>query len=408
MINVKSSVPLTIQTHNPGKRVTHGGHTDITPSSTPTNLGLRSINENNPFNNDLSRSQSMNNRSTTERYLPSSRSIESSFYLTRMSGDQTGTKLSHDTFLLMMTTKPCSRGWLPSGAWGVSLGTVGVQIILLSLILAQQFSSSIGSAPFDVPYAVTWDVRFAQWLSLFIIIGKSDEIIITVKEFYTLCDEENWHKVVAVADDKKLENINHERENKEWYISILLPCCLKLVEGLLVTFVTFVIMIQSDDIIELFKDFAAMYFLSDLDNITFSLVHHGYFGSKLQLQADRAKKTIVRETEPPTFKGIAILPCIFSAMLVSMGGYFLHINIGQINGAFFELKYPNCGISAQFIPKIGDGQCDYAFNNFQCIFDGNDCLAYNIAYPNCDSKRPMDIGNGDCQDGKYKKANQGK
>ena len=60
-----------------------------------------------------------------------------------------------------------------------------------------------------------------------------------------------------------------------WVVHILLPNFIKFLEGILCVVVTFVIIIQSDNIIDLFKDFAAMQVIAELDNVGFWLANHG-------------------------------------------------------------------------------------------------------------------------------------
>jgi len=62
-----------------------------------------------------------------------------------------------------------------------------------------------------------------------------------------------------------------------WVVHILLPNFIKFLEGILCVVVTFVIIIQSSNIIDLFKDFAAMQVITKLDNVGFWLANHGKF-----------------------------------------------------------------------------------------------------------------------------------
>ncbi len=75
----------------------------------------------------------------------------------------------------------------------------------------------------------------------------------------------------------------------EWIIHILIPNVLKFIQGILVLFVTFVAIVQSDNIIELLKDFATLMVLSETDCIFFQIVANGYLGPELQMKSIEAR-----------------------------------------------------------------------------------------------------------------------
>eukprot|EP00979_Chaetoceros_neogracilis_P015686 scaffold6385_cov207-Chaetoceros_neogracile.AAC.2 len=80
----------------------------------------------------------------------------------------------------------------------------------------------------------------------------------------------------------------------------------------------------------------------------------------------------------------------------------------------FNLQYPEC--EGENPDVIGDGNCDFEYNNERCGFDGFDCLnvdcrtdtgSYCTEYPNCNADFPRYIGNGDCDVGVYDTAECG-
>lgn len=165
--------------------------------------------------------------------------------------------------------------------------------------------------------------------------------------------------------------------------------------------ITFVIVIQSDDIIDLFKDFAAMGVIAELDNIAFSLANHGYFGSELKKDSDASKKVKVKDHVPKICFGLSLRPLVLVTLLtVMMSIFFGLIVVRQNNLEFFKEKYPNCYIKDHNkILQFNDGKCDGgAQNTFQCGFDGGDCASFNVAYPNCGSLKAHQVGDGICQE----------
>jgi hypothetical protein len=193
----------------------------------------------------------------------------------------------------------------------------------------------------------------------------------------------------------------------------VLPNLLKIVQGLLVLFTSLVVIIQSDDLIDLLKDFTALYFVSEIDNIVFRMTEQRFFGNDLKERSDRVKKVLVEDKAVTVGANACcrainfrfmILFSLFAAM-VSTWGYFIQ---GQVSGKFFAEKHPSCSNEKEdddyvyaAIINFGDGRCDSFFNSVACRFDGGDCINFNLAYPSCDVTYPSWIGNGVCDGAKY-------
>lgn len=58
--------------------------------------------------------------------------------------------------------------------------------------------------------------------------------------------------------------------------------CLRLIEGCLSTTASFILIVQADDVIEMFINFAALEFVVNLDNLAFALAEHGLISDRLQ------------------------------------------------------------------------------------------------------------------------------
>ena len=83
---------------------------------------------------------------------------------------------------------------------------------------------------------------------------------------------------------------------------------------------TFIIVIQSDSIIDLFKDYAAMQLISELDNMMFWLAVQGYVGTELATGAKRAKKIRVHDDSIQTVCGIPLRSIILIIVFFCMAG----------------------------------------------------------------------------------------
>ena len=157
-----------------------------------------------------------------------------------------------------------------------------------------------------------------------------------------------------------------------WFVQIFLPSLLKFVLGVLVFLITFVIVIQADDTIELFKDFAAMQVISELDNVAFYLSTHGYFGRVLKRDSNASKNIKVTD-KTIIFFGLPLRPLVLLVLLVVTMGVFGGVVVtGQKDLSFFEKKHPNCAIKSRaIIENITNGNCNGGtVNSFECGFDG--------------------------------------
>ena len=203
--------------------------------------------------------------------------------------------LCEDTYTFMMINKP-----FVTKSWWLGLATFVVQMALLILLFIGQYSTSAGTTIFDVPFKVSESVRAGQIFALFIAIMISHDILMPVKDLNLLWyTKGEWCKVLAIADTHKNGGENYQllRQNHRipghrgrapinrrriWIIQIIIPSILKFLQGVMVLIITFVIVIQCDDIIDLFKDLAAMQVISELDDAVFTLADNGYFGPSLK------------------------------------------------------------------------------------------------------------------------------
>ena len=310
---------------------------------------------------------------------------------------ETTNQLSADTYTLMMIKAPFTKSW-----W-LGLMTFTIQIVLLLLIFSDQLSTSKDSTIFDVPFQVTGPVRTGQFLAIFISIVISYDILMPIKDLNLLwyTKDEWWSKIVygSIRNQQDLPPTGINRW-RLWMVHIVFPSFIKFIQGVFVLIITFVITIKSDDVIDLFKDFAAMQVISELDNAVFHLSNHGYFGTALEKDTKTAKSIKVRDKMQKICFGLPLRLVILIGLSIVMITTFINgVVIGQVDGTFFQKKYPNCMIrNTTQIASMGDGKCNGGLTNtFQCGFDGGDCLDFNIAFPKCMAIRAYEVGDGICQ-----------
>ncbi len=127
--------------------------------------------------------------------------------------------------------------------------------------------------------------------------------------------------------------------------------------------------------IELFKDFAAMQLISELDNMMFWLALHGYAGVELMEGAKGAQKVRIKDDVVKSYCGIPLRTMVLVVLFFFMISGWMYIVVGQRNGSFFYMKYPHCKIPKSKIPSMGDGICNGGEQNTAgCYFDDGDCI----------------------------------
>ena len=208
--------------------------------------------------------------------------------------------LNADSFSFMMIKKPFTKSW----SFGLTIFAIQATLLSLLILKDQIESTSLAGTPFNIPYFVTAGVRTTQVLSIFITIATSYDVVLPVKDLITtlrLGNVEEWSKIVAGMLDSKTDDadpdINHYT-CKIWFLHILFPNIIKFIEGMLVMSCSFVIIIQSDNVIDLCKDFAAISLIAEFDNVAFYLANLGYFGDVLKNDTKEIETITLNEKQP--------------------------------------------------------------------------------------------------------------
>ena len=316
-----------------------------------------------------------------------------------------GISIDEDIFSLMMTSKVYSLGWV------LGLCTFAFQMTLAVILLMGFFKLSKDSTPFNAPIRVSNDVRLGQFFSVILSLLSQQDIYSAMNSLILLRSSSPGNKdsgfyslLVDDRDDKS--NLGAGKECTTWFFRALIPNVLKMIQDISVLFVALIVIIQSDDLIGLLRDFSALYFLSEIDNIMFTVAAQGYFGDNLQARTE--KVTNVRIMEDETAKNSCVVHRLSRTVLfvlaASMFFYLGYVVRGQLNGDFVRMKYPNCDfLNLNRKPlDIFDNTCDGILNIAECGFDGGDCEEFNSKYPaGCAVPDTTLVGDGFCNGGRY-------
>ena len=236
--------------------------------------------------------------------------------------------LPDDTFTLMMVSGPCIASWV------VGISCFSVQITLCSLIM---LGFENDGNFFDVPWRQDVKNYVGQFLSLFIAVLTQNDVLSSIQVFVWCHKNPQWDIFFFGMDED-----SDFPSTWEWLLQIAIPNTMKLLQGIFALFISFMIIIQSDSIINLFKILAALTVVSQLNNIVFDLSAYGYFGRSLQLMAARVNDLEIDASEARQWRGFKVQVMTLCILIVSMvTGWAVVVN-SQIHGDFFRINFPDC------------------------------------------------------------------
>ncbi len=319
--------------------------------------------------------------------------------------------LPADTFTLMMTSPIQSRK-----PWLLGMFTFAFQMILILMIVADQLKESVDSSIFNVPFKVDSVVRACQLFAIIFALLTQHDIISSIRFLVMFWNDACWDRIILKRDENA-----PAPTSIEWVAHILIPNVLKFFQGILVVFATFVVIVQSDNIIDLLKEFTALMVLSETDNIFFSIAANGYLGSELQrksvevrdikVQNESSLSTSNSSINNPSTSSSSNLdskdylrPIILLSIVMALVGSWLNIVAKQVNGTYFHQRYPDCNMTDAFAlatEHFGDGKCyGGPLNSLECEFEDGDCINFNLAFPLCKGDNKTDVedrvGDGQC------------
>ena len=127
----------------------------------------------------------------------------------------------------------------------------------------------------------------------------------------------------------------------KWSLSHIM----RLIEGNLTLIVSLLIVVQTDDTNELFMNFAAVEFVSNLDNVAFSLARTGFLGFKIKTRTDRVRA--IRFQRDRSFCKTLMIQAAFLLTLASLISVWVVVYGKQQRGFF--IKRESCStINVEF------------------------------------------------------------
>ena len=276
--------------------------------------------------------------------------------------------LKLDTFTMMMFSPPITSDkklLFVDQAWWLGIMNFITQIALAKLVMFEQTDETgIMSIPLH-PNHVT--VTIAQFLIIPLALITQSDVITSLVAMHQLMDPSRRKKTLSI------DSVPSMKEIPPW--RVLVPNVLKFFEGLAILFASWIIIVQSGNVVDLLKDFTALFAISSIDDVLFILAEDGHLGEDLQKKTGYVKRAKVEGS----VAGKSVKAAMFIILAMMFGGWGFFVLYGQNYGYLFHRFYPDCKATrAHFF--FEDGKCDEWMNVRECGFDGIDC-EFNRKYP---------------------------
>uniref|UniRef100_A0A7S4N2V1 EGF-like domain-containing protein n=1 Tax=Odontella aurita TaxID=265563 RepID=A0A7S4N2V1_9STRA len=233
-----------------------------------------------------------------------------------------------------------------SHAFFVSIGVFAFQILILILVLVDIRDPSNGANPLNIPAGVSGAVRAAQFLAVLVAVGTQDDVITSINSIH----EGYPGRRMSVATES-----GYGAGGLYWQWILAVSC--RGAEGALCLVATFILIIQSSGVIDLFLDFLAVTFVSTLDNIAFNLALEGYFSRQMKMEAeevDRVRIPKIRSANRSAFARhrIHCRPTMFLFISCVLVAAWSVVVSNQNRGHYVSCDNILCQFGDSFAPEL--------------------------------------------------------
>ncbi|GFH56480.1 hypothetical protein CTEN210_12956 [Chaetoceros tenuissimus] len=356
--------------------------------------------------------------------------------------------LQEDTYTLMMIS---SKGFFWHWFLGllVFISQLGLGILTIYSQL-QTSKSDFNDTFLQIPIRTRTEVSILQVFSIFIVVYSQEDVFnaiallidsrhipmerLSVDSVTTPRDDDNKDTSKETSfedDDERAANKHYVGSWRLSYlVQILLPNIFKFLQGISVLIASFIVILQSTDVIELLKDFTALFVISSIDDIIFSISRRGFFGTRLlqltvaaenldlSVEDDEITEARDNEAKKGRCNGFVFKTSLLHSILLFLVTFWAIVFYFQSGGFFAKQKYPKCedavpsfktdwkllenevfypGCSVEDIYLLGNGECNGPpYDSKDCRFDGGDCsieAVIKAKYPLCEDAAPSFAAN---------------
>jgi hypothetical protein len=206
--------------------------------------------------------------------------------------------LTLNTYSVLYVSDPKSLGFYFAIAFFI------FQVSLASLALVDLIDPGSGNA-FQVPADVEPYVRAAGYLSLALAVPLFTDLLDSIERIH-----EGYDPIV-------MQQAPHATVCKFWFAYIC-----QFLSGALFQGVIFILIVQSTTVIGMLLNFAALSFITEVDDVAFSLAQRGYFSASIQYTTEVVSNFTTPSTKGPWLRRIAfflILGAVLTGYSVMYG-----------------------------------------------------------------------------------------
>jgi hypothetical protein len=209
-----------------------------------------------------------------------------------------------DCFSFLIIHGPIESPWF--FFFGLCVSLLQLCFLILAAYAQVTQTSDNPNTPFAfIPSNVDFNLRYAQILSVLSYCLFAET---SLKDFITAV--ELWPQYSKVTEDDK-------------YGCMVFSCVLRATMALLTAFVTLLLLMTSDDVIDTILDFLAMTFISDIGKMAFQLALWGKYGPQLEAEARRLEdepmpKCMLRDYSNKRYL-VTVLPIVLLILTTMLG-----------------------------------------------------------------------------------------
>ncbi|KAL3910486.1 MAG: hypothetical protein SGARI_002101, partial [Bacillariaceae sp.] len=186
------------------------------------------------------------------------------------------------------------------------------QVTLASLALVDLLDTSSTNNVMKVPAGVPTYVRVAGYLSVVLAVPLFTDLLDSVERMH-----EGYDKVV-------MQQAPHATKCK-----FIMAYSFQFISGALFQVVIFLLIVQSTTVISMLLNFAALSFITEIDDVAFSLAERGYFSMSIKNTCH-----VVTELKTPNTKGPWMRRIFLLVILVTVLAGYTGIYVRQETGSY--------------------------------------------------------------------------
>ena len=229
--------------------------------------------------------------------------------------------LPPDTYSFFACTEYCNSRCIPNKIFLIAAFVLAVQLCTLWVFSSDYIDMSNQKNPIEVPGGTKIGITIAQLIALLISSFSQDEIRASLNVLQI-----GYHQ-------HKVQVISSVATKSKWYLSAII----RLLLGIFNLAITFILVVNSSTVRDVMLNFAAVTFVSELDNGTYELAKWGYLGKEAKHKALMIESTPLYDSDSKR-KRTWQIPRFVSFVLITTiyFGFWTFVIMRQMNGHYLD------------------------------------------------------------------------